>query len=167
MESFVCPHCKKTHEGLPTDYGFALPDDVWAIPESQRTNRAKWDSDLCRLDDRYFIRGLLPIRFAESDGYFGWGLWVEVDRTVFKRYLEIYELDASDEPLAEGTLANHLAGYPDERSCRVTLQFGPEDQRPIIGFFPTTKGVLADEYRTGMSSERYHDVLKSTGASEP
>lgn len=42
-ESFVCAVCGESHSGLPTDHGWKLPDDVWAIPEAERQNHAKFD----------------------------------------------------------------------------------------------------------------------------
>src|SRR3546814_1534549 len=72
--SFNCPTCGTTHEGLPTDHGWQLPDDVWAIPEPERSNKATFTSDLCQLGDRFFIRCLLELPFNEQSGYYGWGI---------------------------------------------------------------------------------------------
>jgi hypothetical protein len=83
--SFVCSQCGTTHDGLPTDRGYKLPDDVWAVPEPDRAARAYWNTDLCEMDDRFFIRGVLYVPSISRDGAFGWGVWVEVDRAVFKR----------------------------------------------------------------------------------
>lgn len=88
-ESFVCAVCGESHSGLSTDTAFTLPDVVWAIPEPEREQHAKWTSDLCQMGERYFIRCLLPIEFTDRPGYYGWGVWAEVDWLVFKRYLEL------------------------------------------------------------------------------
>jgi hypothetical protein len=55
-DRFICGTCGKEYAGLITDYGFKLPDVVWAIPEPERSIKAKFDTDLCRLGGRYFIR---------------------------------------------------------------------------------------------------------------
>jgi len=44
------------------------------------------------------VIAFVPI--LESDKRFGWGLWAEVSGAVFKRYLELYKVDARDEPIA-------------------------------------------------------------------
>ncbi len=167
MVSFVCPQCKSTHEGLPSDYAFALPDDVWAIPEAERSKMARWQSDLCQLGERHFIRGLLPIRFLDTEGYFGWGLWVEVAWPVFERYLEIYNQDATNEPPAVGKLANRPSGYSDIPYSPVIVSFGMAADRPMISFDSSVRNALAEEQRSGMSSERYHEILNGLGAGEP
>jgi len=56
------------------------------------------------------VIAFVPI--LESDKRFGWGLWAEVSGAVFKRYLELYKVDARDEPIAAGKLANTPTGYP-------------------------------------------------------
>lgn len=64
--SFTCPTCGGTHEGLPTDHGWQLPGDVWAIPPDERSSHAKFDSDLCQFGDRFFIRCVFKIPFNEQ-----------------------------------------------------------------------------------------------------
>jgi hypothetical protein len=56
--NFVCAQCGTTHEGLPTDQGYKLPDDVYAIPKSEREARATFTSDLFSTGERYFFPGL-------------------------------------------------------------------------------------------------------------
>jgi len=50
---FVCAQCGTAHEGYPTDRGYTLPDDVWAIPESERQTLAKFTTDLCKMGGRW------------------------------------------------------------------------------------------------------------------
>ena len=33
---YVCSVCGKEHAGLPTDWAYKLPDDLWALPEPER-----------------------------------------------------------------------------------------------------------------------------------
>lgn len=83
--SFFCKTCGDTHEGLPTDHGWTLPDVVWSIPEADRSSQAKFDADCCQLGDRFFIRGILKLPFNEQPGYYGWGVWVELSESSFYR----------------------------------------------------------------------------------
>jgi len=102
--TYVCETCGRTHLGLPTDRAFKLPDEVWAIPEGERQERAKWTSDLCQMGDKYFIRSFLPLPFKNREGHFGWGVWVKVSWPVFERYLQIYERTLPTSPKLRANL---------------------------------------------------------------
>lgn len=141
-----------------------MPDDVWVIPEPERAQRARWDSDLCQMGDRFFIRCLLCVPFADSkDDYFGWGVWAEVDRAVFDRYLEIYEIDGSGEPPATGVLANSIPPYRDADGSKVIVHFARQDERPTLTFADGSNS-LAHDQRHGLSQEKFHDILTTMGA---
>jgi len=162
--SFNCPTCGTTHEGLPTDHAWLLPDDVWAIPEPERSNKATFTSDLCQLGDRFFIRCLLEFPFNEQSGYYGWGIWVEVPEATFHRYLALYEQDASGEPSLPGAIANVLPGYPPTSGLPVTIQFQDAASRPTVHVSESSHHPLAAEQSTGLSTSRYHEILTSTGS---
>ncbi|MBT3065383.1 DUF2199 domain-containing protein [Rhodoferax sp. U11-2br] len=162
-ESFICSVCGQSHGGLSTDTAFTLPDVVWAIPESERDQRAQWTSDLCQMEERYFIRCVLPIDFIDQSGYYGWGVWVEVDWPVFNRYLGIYEVDGSAEPPASGLLSNEVAAYGETVGLPVSIQFGPSSQRPTLSFPEGEDHRFAREAVSGMSNARYHEVLAVRG----
>jgi hypothetical protein len=110
--SFVCSTCGETHDGMPTDHGWKLPDVVWDIPDGERSARAKFNGDLCQFGDRFFIRCVLKLPFNDQSGYYGWGVWVELAETAFHRYVEIYDKDGSGEPMVRGSIANEIPGYP-------------------------------------------------------
>jgi hypothetical protein len=115
--SFYCPTCHGTHEGLPTDHAWQLPDEVWNIPVDERSRRAQFDSDLCQLGDRYFIRCVLKLPFNEQPDFFAWGIWVEVAEPDFQRYLQLYDQDGRGEPQIRAEIANARSGltHLDER----------------------------------------------------
>src|ERR1700722_2827789 len=110
--SWVCGTCGEPHEGQPTDAAFKLPDVVFAIPKDEREARAKFDSDFCMFEGRHFIRCVLALPFAGTEGYFGYGAWAEVDRATFDRYRDISFRDASPDPPGNGTIANRFSSYP-------------------------------------------------------
>jgi len=140
---------------------------VWAIPESERGARAKWTTDLWRMGERYFIRGLLRTRFTDRPGYFGWGLWVEVEASVFNRYLALYDRDASSEPPHQGQLANQPPGYQSLLNVPLSIQFSSSTERPELRFPLEARSELAREQRSGIDSRRYHEILVAVGAIEP
>lgn len=141
-----------------------MPDEVWALPEPERTQRARWNTDLCQMGDRFFIRCLLRVPFTGSkDDYFGWGVWAEVTRSVFDRYLEIYETDGSGEPPVTGTLANSIPPYRDADGSTVIVHFGPPDDRPTLTFADDCNSLAHDQIH-GISQEKFHDILTTMGA---
>ena len=163
MSTYTCSCCGRILDGLPTDRAFTLPDDVWALPEPERTEKAKWNSDLCQFGERNFIRALLGLPFSEREGYFGWGLWVEVDWPVFERYLALYDQDATTEQPHPALIANQPEGYDHVVGTRASIQFGIASQRPRIIMPADSKHQLAIDSK-GLSSERYHQILVHIGA---
>jgi len=107
---------------------------------------------------------MMPIPFLDREGYFGWGVWVEVDQNSFESYLNIYEKDGSNVPRVPGALANQVPGYSDLKDCKVELQFGPSDKRPMVYFAENALCELANEQRNGINALRYHEILESIGA---
>lgn len=161
IATFVCATCGKTHAGLPRDQGYELPDVVWAIPSEERASRAKWTNDLCQLGERYFIRCLLKVPFTEREDYFGWGIWVEVERPVFERYLQLYNEDAASEPEVWAVVANDLPGYETTVGARVLVQFGTSSDRPTVRLPAESTHSVALEQQRGISEARYHEILES------
>lgn len=162
-DAFVCGVCGKAHAGLPTDQAYKLPDEVWALPQEERAERAKFTSDLCRYDGRCFIRCVLHVPFTESAGDFGWGVWVEVDWPIFERYLTLSETDASSEPRYVGKLANALPTYAETLGANVLVQFRESTQRPSVHLLADDGSQLALEQRHGIGGGRYHDILAAVG----
>mgnify|MGYP003945682985 CR=1 FL=1 len=162
--SFLCGTCGELHEGLPTDWAWRLPDEVWALSKDERDARAKWTDDLCQLDERYFIRCILKVPFQELEGYYGWGVWAEVAENDFRRYLEVYSEDASREPPVPGTLANAISQYEAALGLPISVQFGNATSRPSVHVSLSTGHILAVVQAAGMSNASYHDILVSTGA---
>lgn len=158
-EDFVCSRCGRKHEGLITDQAYKLPDDVWSISESERAEKARFDSDLCQFGERFFIPGLLLVPFSDQPDAFGWGVWVEVELSVFKRYLELYEADGSHEPPHRGVLANDILGYPSSLGAEVAINFMAAAERPLVSVLGQNGGHLAEEQQRGMSDARYHQIL--------
>ena len=163
QSEYICPDCGKSHAGLPTDWGYKLPDEAWAIPEPEREKQVKSTSDLCEFKDRFFIRGLLPVPFNTGEGYFGWGIWAEVSRPVFQRYLSIYKVDASAEPEVEGSIANEIPGYGKVLGEKIRIRFGTSSQRPTFYLLAESHLQIAQEQRQGIGSFRYHEILGQVG----
>jgi hypothetical protein len=158
--AYVCGVCGGTHDEALKDWAFQLPDDVWAIPEPERSTRARFTSDLCSLGPRYFIRCVLPIPLAGQSDRFGFGVWAEIGAATFKRSLELYDKDAGGEPKAAARVANALKPYPQSLGAPAWLRFGPASQRPTLHLLDSDGGVLAREQRSGIDDARYHEIVE-------
>jgi hypothetical protein len=145
--------------GLVTDWAYKLPDVVWDIPEAERPEKARFDTDLCKFGERYFIRCFLSVPFAEAPAEFGWGAWAEVKRPVFERYLELYDKDGSTEPVSSGILANNLLPYENSLGMPLNIQFRDPTKRPSLYFHQENASRLAVEQREGIGDARYHEIL--------
>lgn len=120
---------------VPLEHNFALPDDLWALPQEDRDGRIESGRNFARLDNsRHFIRVLL--RF-DVEHYEDWsvGLWVEVAREV---YDEVYA--AWDDTVRysatrfTGALANDLNPFdlPGAAGVVVTVHVADPQQPPHI-----------------------------------
>lgn len=162
-DTFVCSVCGQEHVGLVTDWAYKLPDEVWAIPEAERSEKARFNTDLCQFDERSFIRCVLEVPFTETSGNFGWGAWAEVDWPTFERYLELYDEDGNSEPTHLGKLANALPGYAASLGTEVVIQFRDPSKRPSLYLKPDDESRLALEQRVGIGEGRYHEILNIVG----
>lgn len=163
-QSFVCETCGETHVGLPTDYGFRLPDAVHELEYLSRYLRSRSNSDLCTLDEsRYFIRGVLPLPFQEEEENFTWGAWVEVSREDHDRYVSAFEVDGRGNPRFAGLIANQLPGYEATIGLGVEVQLQDEGKRPIFHVAADTSHLLKQDQDFGISRKRHHDILEATG----
>ena len=162
-DRFICSICGEEHAGLVTDWAYTLPDEVWAIPEAERADKARFNNDLCQFNDRNFIRCVLEVPFTEDAGYFGWGAWAEVDWPTFERYLELYDVDGNSEPTHIGTLANELPAYPGSIGTPVVIQFREPTKRPSLYVNPENQEKIAFEQHNGINDARYHEILGIIG----
>ena len=163
-DSYYCTSCGKEHTGLPTDWAFRLPDEVHVLSYLDRYTRSRHNADLCALDEqRYFLRGLILIPFSESDGAFGWGIWVEVSREVHDLYLANFHDDISSHPRQPARLANDIPSYSPLKGVEVEIEFRGAGDRPVFWFGKAVVHALAHEQRGGISRVRHHDILNEMG----
>jgi len=163
--TYTCSHCGQEHEGLPTDWGFKLPDEVHKLTYLERYARVRHCSDLCTLDEsRWFIRALLPIPLTDDPGeVFNWGVWVEVDKGTHDLYVKSWDEDISDRPRAHGKVANDIDVYGGTIGLSVEIEFRPGTDRPLVWCPAETVHAVALEQRGGISQRRHHDILTAVG----
>jgi len=159
-QGFQCAQCREWHDSLLSDVGFELPDVVWQLEFLDRYRRARFNSDLCTLDEsRYFIRAMLSVPLQYADDHFGWGLWVEVDKAHHDLYVERYHQGGDAIPAFSGTIANDIETYPGLIGEVVSIK--PFDaHRPTLRFPEGAVHPLAREQREGLSLARHHEIAE-------
>ncbi len=166
--SYICSSCGKEHAGLPTDWGFKLPDVVFSLSYLDKYRRSRSNADLCTLDEsRYFLRGLLPVPLSGQDDEFSWGIWVEIDKPIHDLYLSHYNDDLSGEHPALGFIANAIPAFSGLGSEPVEIRFSDAKSRPSFYLLPSSAHPLAAEQRSGISPHRHHQYLEACGHFEP
>ena len=158
---YRCTHCGEWHDELLTDIGCGLPDAVFALGYLERYRRARYNQDFCTLDDtRHFICCVLPVPFTYRDDYFGWGVWVEVDRATHDLCLRCFDTEgAATVPPLHGVLANELKAYRKTTGLSVRIELSDE-HRPLVYLLPASRHALALEQRRGMDERRHHALVE-------
>ena len=162
--SFICETCGQQHSGLPIDYSFGLPDEVFELEYLARYNRSRSNNDLCTLDEaKYFVRGVIPIPFQDSDEEYCWGVWVQVSREDHDKYVRGYDDDLSAEPSFPGTLANDISGHGGTLGLPVIARFGAPGKRPNYFLESSSAHPLARDQHQGINATRHHEMLEAVG----
>ena len=162
-ETFVCRQCGEVHEGLPTDWGYNQPDEIYALEYMEKYLRVRSNSDFCTLDEsRYFIRGVLHLPFQEQEESFGWGIWVEVSMNDHDLCVRHFDEDGSSLPRVFGRVANSMPGYTHTLGLLVEVQLGNQGKRPTL-WMHKDEHVLYHEQKDGLSPEQHHKLLEACG----
>ena len=110
-----CGCCGKDIGEIVFDKSYKMPDDIWNLSPIEKEERAQIDSDLCRLDNRYFIRGVAYLPVNGTDHCYGWGIWAEVPQEDFFNYLE-----------------NQYLGHPSVRSLKAAYRIDRNRRRVVF-----------------------------------
>ena len=157
--AWTCGCCGKQFNTLPLDFGLDAPDHWLAIPEAERGQVGRLDSDVCIIEDDIFIRGVIEIPILELNDCFRWGAWVSVSKDSFKRILDLWKAPVvENEPPKFGWLCNKISLYPDTLHLKANLHLRGGNKRPSIELEPTDHP-LAIEQREGISIARVEEIV--------
>ena len=154
-----CGCCGKDLGEIAMDKGYQMPDEIWELSAIEREDRSQIDTDLGRLDERYFIRGVAFIPVSGTEEYFGWGIWVEVPQEKFFNYAKNYQEDNSETPRFQGLVANQMPSYENTLGLEVSVQLGSDTERPTF-YFKDRGHLLYSEQGNGISIEKVHGYSK-------
>ncbi|WP_355499249.1 DUF2199 domain-containing protein [Xanthomonas sp. PPL133] len=161
---FVCANCGQAHPGLPTDWAFGLPDEVFALPYLDRYRRARFNTDLCTLDDRrFFVRGVLKIPFTYRDDAFAWGVWAEVSKEDHDFYVDHFNDAQVQGRRFSGVLANAITGLSNAVGLPFSVELQDPRSRPEFAFPSCAEHALAVDQRTGIDEAQHHRMLELCG----
>ncbi|HWE73121.1 MAG TPA: DUF2199 domain-containing protein [Stellaceae bacterium] len=157
--AWTCRCCGKSFSTLPLDFACAPPDHWNGLSAEERSKRGKIDSDRCRIDDDFFIRGCLELPIIGAEDKFVWGVWVSVSQASFDRILDLWDAtNRASEPAKFGWLCNAIPGYPTTLGLKTNLHLRSDGVRPAIVLEPTDHP-LAVEQRHGVTLERIEEIV--------
>lgn len=156
---FACGSCGKRVGGMPTDFAFQMPDEIWALSAAERTDRARsYGTDFWVLDQRRFVRCLLAFPIPGDE--FRIGIWVEVDDEVAAIVSDAWDDETKYATLRfEGHLANRLV-IPGWTGARTMLSFVTRDTktRPFVSGAKDTG--LDALLKIGWSEQQYLEYVQ-------
>ncbi len=164
MKSFVCPQCGKRHAGLPTDFGFQEPDEVFSLSYIPKYLKVRKNADFCTLDEsRFFLRGCLQLPFTDRQGEFSWGVWVEVSHDHHDVYASQVLNNNFKQYRLDGRIANTIPAYRSTLNVPLHVLLEDGGKCPTLWLPPRSRHTLAREQQQGISARRQHELLEACG----
>ncbi|HEY2783841.1 MAG TPA: DUF2199 domain-containing protein [Fimbriiglobus sp.] len=165
MATYRCITCGQDHDGLP-DIGATYPDPWFGVPEVERSSRVQWTSDTCRIDDDYFIRGVILIPVVDYPQSFGFGAWISQSKENFESYVKNY--NSPDIGPFFGWLCTRIHSYQpaDTYLLKTKAHFVGHGQRPLIEVEPTDHPLALDQQNgitLARAWEMVHDAMPKPG----
>lgn len=158
--SVACSECGAAHDIGEIEVAYGLLDDYFMLSREQREARGRANSDFCQLDNRFFVRSVIPVPLPEPDRYYCWGVWVELPRENCRIAYDTWEdEDVSRIPRLKGKLANGLREYENSKGLLGELELRP-DSHPF--FYIVEESRLMHDLHSGITAEDavryYHQI---------
>jgi hypothetical protein len=158
---WTCRCCGKTFDTLPLDYAFSGPRNWYDMPDHEKADRIKIDSNLCVIDGKeFYTRGCLEIPIIGHTEKLVYGAWVSVSENSFQYILDHWDgVVPENDPPRFGWLCNWITGYPEPLEIRCHLYIRPNNQRPLIILEPTDYP-LAVEQHNGITLDYVQEIAR-------
>jgi hypothetical protein len=156
MTQIKCARCGQLHDVNEMEVGYTCPDAYFQMEDAEKKHRAFCNDDLCAIDGKgFYLRGVLELPVRGSDSPFGWGIWVEVAKEHFDRYVALFDNpEQGREPPFPGAVANALPGYPTTLGVTVSAHIS-KVETPLHSCRPSE--------RTGQGTARRHQPTAKAG----
>lgn len=159
--SFLCTCCGERHNGLP-DLAYDAPLFYAELSDEEKETVARKSDDLCSIrDEHFFVRAVLFVPILGTDHNFGWGVWVSLSESNFRRYVEQFE---AAEPEQDdgwfGWLSNRLPWYPDTLLLKTSVWLQPYPSRPLVELEPTDH-LLSVHQREGVDLATLQRIVEA------
>lgn len=168
--TYKCHCCGKIYRGSPS-FAYEKPCYYFDVPEDERAERIKIDSDLCHIrpsgtedsgQDIFAIRCTLDIPIHKVAEPFSWRVWVTQSEENFYRYVETYDADQSGiVTFAWLTVVMPYYGRippPDPlENLACDMHWGGKGQRPKIVLHETDHPLYHDQCN-GISWEKAVEI---------
>jgi hypothetical protein len=154
-DGVICTGCGKIHTITNVELGFGLPDAIDALCAEDRERRCRYSGDAGVLDEqRFFIRGVIPLVVSGRTKPYNLGVWAEVSRQAFTRIYERWsDPDQASEPRFPGALANALPLLPNTLGLDLHVQLCGPTTRPDF-LLAATEHPLYIEQLKGVDEHR-------------
>jgi hypothetical protein len=165
MTDVVCATCGKLHPAEEAELTFRLPDAIHSLAVADREARCHISSDICALDEeRFFVRGLVPIPVSGRDRPYCIGAWAEIPECSFNTIYELWDDpdQAAAGPFA-GVLANAVSEIGSPAGLPVEVRLTGPTTRPEFRVLDQAS-VLGSEQARGIDS---HRALEYTAMGQP
>jgi hypothetical protein len=127
-----CSQCGEEHDLIDMEVAFGMPDDYFNLNDEDREARGKITNDFCQLDERYFVRSVIPVPVIGWTEIYCWGVWVELSKDdFFNAYDTWKDDDVSHIPKLRGKLANDLPEYENAILMEGKIEL-KNDSRPFF-----------------------------------
>lgn len=159
---FACACCSSAQRGLMA-LTRVMPEAIFDLPPAEREARAKTSPDLAVLDsNRFFIRAVLRMPILRCIAPFEFGVWAEVAKQDFRRYLDEYDNpNPQFGPLA-CSLNSDLAPYTGSIDLPAFLTMQPNKHRPLV-WFEGADHDLARDQSAGLTLNRLSRIYRAWG----
>jgi hypothetical protein len=156
---FHCRTCGEYHEDMPS-FGWEHPMEYERIAEEERPARADLTSDMCIIDDQWFlVRGCIEIPVHGQTDPFVYGVWVSLSEKSFQIYYDTYQAEGRER---EGPFFGWLTAvplpYPNEL-LKTRVHLRPLPTRPYIELEATDHPLAVDQ-RNGISTTRLQEIVE-------
>ncbi len=160
---WTCRCCGQQFTELPLSVGFDVPDPWHGLSDAERESRGLIGSDICTIDEHYFLRGCLDVPIVDRMAtIFSWSVWVSISAQSFEHIKNVWDEDVRDGgPALFGWLCNSIPDYPETYALRTHIHLRNHGIRPYIELEPTDHP-LATEQREGITMRRVEEIVAAS-----